>query len=427
VTVWEDVQVVDVLFEDGKAEGVRYATGGSSSSAVAHARFVVDASGQRALLGHKLGLRRWDAFFQNLAVYGYFGGAQCLPESNQNNIFIESVAQGWLWAIPLHTGRMSVGVVVDSTWGQDAIRRQGLRSFYLEQIAGAPHVQTMLREARLVREPAVIKDWSYQSERIAGDGYALAGDAACFVDPLFSSGVHLALMAGVLAAAYVTTALKDDGMREAAGRVYEELYAKQYGYFREMAKLFYASNRSVESYFWEARRLLGNDEAVLPRHAFIQAVAGQSPLGYERVVLERGHVPAAFAGEVQAIQEERAARGAELMALFAQPKTVEHVVLRLVPRLAEGVQVERKPVLAEGEFVPGYVLKTAGYPEGTPCSAFVAKLISLVDGRTPISGLITGLGGGQEEAADTQLLRIVLSTIQILYLGGTIAELQGCR
>ncbi len=93
---------------------------------------------------------------------------------------------------------------------------------------------------------------------VVGDGFILVGDAACFVDPLFSSGVHLALSAGILAAAYVTTALKDPALAVAAGPVYQELYYSHYNRFHEMAKLFYSSNRTVESYFWEARRILGD-------------------------------------------------------------------------------------------------------------------------------------------------------------------------
>jgi flavin-dependent dehydrogenase len=127
----------------------------------------------------------------------------------------------------------------------------------LDQIAQAPHTTQMLQDATLVSGPFVLRDWSYISDAVVGDGYILVGDAACFVDPLISSGVHLALIAGVLAAAYVTTALKDPSMQEAAGRVYQELYYKEYDHFRSMAQLFYSSNRTAASYFWAARRLLG--------------------------------------------------------------------------------------------------------------------------------------------------------------------------
>jgi flavin-dependent dehydrogenase len=237
---------------------VRYTAHGTDG--IAGARFVVDASGQGALLGRKLQLRRWDAFFQNLAVYAYFAGAQRLAAPDTTNIFIESYPHGWFWHIPLHTGWTSVGAVVDSRTGQEGLRRSDSRRFLLEQVAQAPHTTQMLRQATLAYGPFVLRDWSYMSDEVVGDGYILVGDAACFVDPLFSSGVHLALMAGVLAAAYVTTALKDRSMQEAAGRVYKELYYKEYNHFRAMAQLFYSSNRTVESYFWEARRLLGAAE-----------------------------------------------------------------------------------------------------------------------------------------------------------------------
>ncbi len=418
VDVREGHQVREVLFENGRATGVRYATEGGDGAA--HARFIVDASGQGAVLGHKLGLRRWDPFFQNLAVYGYFEGGQRLPSPDENNIFIESYPHGWFWSIPLHTGWMSVGAVVDRHTGQEGLRRDGPLRFLMGQIARAPRTAAMLKEARLVSGPVVLKDWSYLSDEVAGDGYILVGDAACFIDPLFSSGVHLALTAGVLGAAYVTTALKDEGMREAAGRVYKDLYYRQYSHFRDMAQLFYASNRTVESYFWEARRLLGEREGVTPRQAFIHAVAGQSPLGYERAVLERGAAPPEFLQDVRAVETERAQRRARITALGAAPGASIHGA---VPRLAPGVTVERRPVVADGEFVWGHVLTTAGYPEGTPCSAFVATLVSLIDGCAPVDSLLAHLCAGVDAERAALVERNALSALGILYVDGTVEEL----
>jgi FAD-dependent halogenase len=417
-------QVRDILFEDGRAVGVRYTTAGTGER-VARARFIVDASGQSALLGRQLDLRRWDSLFQNLAVYGYFAGAQRLPPPNETNILVEAYPHGWFWNIPLHTGWMSVGAVVDSRAGQDGIRQRGLQGFLMEQIAQAPYTAKMCREARLASGPFVIKDWSYVSEEVVGDGYILVGDAACFVDPLFSSGVHLALMAGVLAAAYVTTALKDPSMREAAGRVYKELYYKEYGHFRDMAALFYASNRTVDSYFWEARRLLGAPDGLSPRQAFIQAVAGQPPRGYERVVLEQGEAPPAFTQRVRLVESEREARRAQLAAVL-NPSDTQHIAFyRAVPRLAAGVRVERKPVLAEGEFVWGNVLITTGYPEGVPCSLLVAQLVSRIDGRTSVGDLLAQLCTGRDATAAAQIARSVLAALQILYVDGAVATLSG--
>ena len=279
VDVQEGSRVSDVMFDGDRATGVRYEAA-DGARRTEPAQFVVDASGQGGLLAHQLGMREWDSFFRNLAVYAYFDNCRRLPDPDQTNIFIESYANGWLWVIPLHTGWASVGAVVDSTSSQESLQGTGPAEFLMEQIAQAPRTAEMLREARLTAGPSVVKDWSYVCRRLVGDGYILAGDAACFVDPLFSSGVHLAMMSGVLAAAYVTSALKDAGLKAAAAPVYQELFLQEYNQFREMARLFYSSNLSVDSYFWEARRLAGGDAEFSPRHAFIRAVAGQPPRGY---------------------------------------------------------------------------------------------------------------------------------------------------
>ena len=422
VEVREGHQVVDVLFEDGRACGVRYTA--DDATGMVRARFVVDASGQGALLGHKLQLRRWDAFFQNLAVYGYFAGAQRLPAPDDTNIFIESYAHGWFWHIPLHTGWTSTGAVVDSRTGQEGIRRTGPRRFLMEQVAQAPRTAQMLGEATLASGPFVIRDWSYISDEVVGDGYILVGDAACFVDPLFSSGVHLALMAGVLAAAYVTTVLKDPSMHEAAGRVYKEMYYKEYDHFRAMAQLFYSSNRTVESYFWEARRQLGVAAHLSPRHAFIRAVAGQPPRGYERVVLEHGQAPTPFVDSVHMVEAERTARRAQFLAVArSHPDITRTSLYHAVPRLAPGIAVQRKPIIAAGEFVWGDVLTTAGYPEGMPCSRLVAQLVSLIDGHSSVAELLARLCEGKDTTQGAQIATSVLTTLQILYVDGTIADL----
>ncbi len=424
VDVREGHTVREVLFQDGRATGVRFTADGAGDC-IARARFVVDASGQSALLGRQLQVRRWDAMFQNLAVFGYFAGARRLPEPDETNILVESYPHGWFWNIPLHTGWMSVGAVVDSHVGQEGLRQQSPQRFLLDQIACAPYTAKMLQDARLTHGPFVLKDWSYVSEEVVGDGYILVGDAACFIDPLFSSGVHLALMAGVLAAAYVTTALKDSSMREAAGRVYKELYYKEYGHFREMAKLFYASNRTVESYFWEARRVLGADETFSPRHAFIRAVAGQPPRGYERVVLEQGEAPPEFAHSVRMVESERVARRARLAAIHTHADIQGTRLSRAVPCLAAGVSVERKPVLAEGEFVWGHVLTTAGYPEGIPCSGLVARLASLIDGRASVAELLARLCADRDAHEGAQIVRSAVAALQILYVDGAVGDLQG--
>ena len=230
VDVREGHQVTDVQFVDGRAVGVAYRTDEGVEGFV-QASWVVDASGQAALLGHALELREWDDFFRNLAIYGYFEGAARLPEPDDTNIFIESYEHGWCWAIPLHTGVSSVGAVLDSEEGQRAIREDGVEAAFQAQLDAAPRTSELLKDAKLVSGPHVVRDWSYLSSRMVGPGYILVGDAACFIDPLFSSGVHLALTSGLVAAAYVGSVLKDPTLEGPAAEAYRDLYLGQYHSF----------------------------------------------------------------------------------------------------------------------------------------------------------------------------------------------------
>jgi hypothetical protein len=304
------------------------------------------------------------------------------------------------------------------------MQRSGHEPFFREQISQASHTAHRLRVATMVSGPVVVRDWSYVSDEVVGDGFILSGDAACFVDPLFSSGVHLALSSGILAAAYVHTALDHPEMREPAGKVYKELYYRQYGHFRELAKLFYSSNRSVDSYFWEARRILGADESESPRHSFIQAVAGQPVQGYERAVLERGDVPRGFAEGVRAIESERELRCSHVDAALIDSADVE-ILRRLVPQLEPGAKLERKPVLGDGEFVWGYTLATGGNPEGLPVSTLVASAVALIDGQRSVADLITELSRGFAGVEREKLAAAVVPALRILYVDGAIVEMDG--
>ena len=373
------------------------------------ARYVVDASGQGGLLSRQLGLRQWDDFFRNLAVYAYYQGGDRLPAPDEGNILIESQPSGWMWNIPLRDGWSSVGAVVDSETGQEGIRQLGAQRFLETQIAAAPQTAQMLANARLVSGPEIVRDWSYRCRQLYGPGYILAGDAGCFIDPLFSSGVHLALTSATLAAAAVASALSDPSMAAPVGQVYQQLYYKEYGHFRDLARLFYSSNRTADSYFWEARRLLDDDPSLTPRQSFIQAVAGQPPRGYERAVLSHGLAPAAFGRSVTDVQAERQRRR-------------DHPLLQSArPRPADGVVLQRQPVLADGDFVWGYGLVTDGHPEGLPCSGLVARLLHGLDGNITVAEAIANLCQGLDPTATQQVEHVALEALQILYVDGAIS------
>jgi len=413
VDVREGHAVAEALWRDGAASGVRYRTDGGSEGVV-EAEFLLDASGQSCLVSRALELRRWDTFFRNLAVYGYYRGSERLPDPDETNIFIESYQGGWMWNIPLADRLASVGAVVDSDTAQQGIAESGLSAFFHEQVKRAPNTSRMVADAELVAGPSVVKDWSYTSEQVVGDGWVLVGDAACFVDPLFSSGVHLALMSAVLAAAYVHAARTDPTMRGPAAEAYAQLYRKEYVHFRELARLFYATNRTVDSYFWEARRIVGGGEES-PRESFIRVVAGQSPKGYERAVLGRGVLPPDLARTLERVESDLSQRSAAV---------ADGLSLSGTPRLAEGCRLDRAPVFADGEFQWSAVLVTPDRPEGVAISDLVAAVLSLVDGRRTVGDMLHWVSRGVDGAeARAKARESALTALSILYIDGAIEDL----
>lgn len=323
------------------------------------ADMVVDASGQRSLVATARKTKVWDGYFRNLAVYGYFEGGRHLAPPDDSNIFIESTDHGWLWKIPLSDGVSSVGVVVDREFGAEAIGRHGREDFYFDQVSAAPRAQEMLADARFAHGPYAVRDWSYRAQAFTGDGFVLVGDAACFIDPLFSTGVHLAVTGAKLAAAYVATALRSPKMAAAACMAYERLYLAQYRHFHDMAKLFYGTNRARDSYFWEARRLTGESH-LEPRTAFIRAISGEAAFQVERSALSHAALPEDFA---RALDEH----------------ATQHNGLPAVPKLstrlqrASGLVVRAQAVLGDGRFEMGHVV-TGNGRDDLPVSKLAADV-----------------------------------------------------
>ena len=421
VDVRENHQVTSVDFLDTGSVTINYVHQVDKKGSI-DADFIVDASGSNCLLARQLDLREWDQFFQNLAVYGYFKGGSTLPDPDQTNIFIESTTNGWIWNIPLHTGVTSVGAVVDSTYGQTQISQIGIKDFLLQNINQSEYTAKMLKDAELVSKPVVLKDWSYTNNPMAGDNYILVGDAACFIDPLFSSGVHLAFMSGILAAAHITTAIKDKDLGKESKQVYANLYSQEYQHFRELAKLFYSSNRTVDSYFWEARRLLGVDTSYDSRKSFINAVAGQAPRGYERAVMERGQLSGELLNAINKVSEIRSSRKSQADSLLSGINIASPDISQLTPILIDGTKIEVKPVLGDGEFQWGYVLISPDRPEGAECSRLVSELVSLMLTKSSLASIWNNIQTKFEHIDPKRLERDILNTISILYTDGTITK-----
>lgn len=252
-------------------------------------RFLVDASGQRALLGRRLGLRRFNEFFKNLAVFGYWRGAERLPGALRNHILSAAFGDGWFWYIPLHDDTLSVGAVVDvRRW--DTVAASDPEATYHGLIARCAPIAQRLRQATLVSPVRIIRDYSYDSTTFTGPGWLLAGDAACFIDPVFSTGVHLACLSGFLGARAVTSVLRDGAAEAETLATYERGYRGAFERYLRFLYFFYDHNTDPDSYFWTARRLLAHaPDALDARTAFVRLMSGGGDWDALPDTLEREH------------------------------------------------------------------------------------------------------------------------------------------
>jgi flavin-dependent dehydrogenase len=203
----EGARVLDVLFEDGRAVGVEVQTDDGTSATV-RARVVVDASGQSGLLQKKFKLRVWDPVLNKSAIWTYWEGAYRDTGRDEGATMVLQTAnrQGWFWYIPLHDDRVSVGVVAPFDYLFKG--RPEHEKTYEEEVRRCPAVQKRLASGRRVTGYFATRDYSYRSKEVAGSGWVLIGDAFGFLDPLYSSGVLLALRSGEMAADAIVEGLR---------------------------------------------------------------------------------------------------------------------------------------------------------------------------------------------------------------------------
>jgi flavin-dependent dehydrogenase len=208
VQVHEGVRVLDVLFDGERAVGVRVQDE-SGAEQVVRARVVVDASGQGSLIMSRLGLRDWDPVLKKAALWTYWKGAQRDTGRDEGATLVIQVQgkQGWFWYIPLHDDVISVGVVADYGYLFKSRAGKDHETIYFEEVARCPGLQPRIASAERVAPFRAAKEYSYRSRKAAGDGWVLVGDAFGFLDPLYSSGVLLALTSGQMAADAVTEGL----------------------------------------------------------------------------------------------------------------------------------------------------------------------------------------------------------------------------
>jgi flavin-dependent dehydrogenase len=240
VTVHEGVRVLEVLFEGQKAVGVRIKPENGPEREV-HAKVVVDASGQSSLILDRLKLRQWDPVLRKSAIWTYWKGAFRDEGRDEGATVVIQTKdkKGWFWYIPLHDDIVSVGVVAGFDYLFQDRGTKDLEEIYFQEVDRCPGIQPRIANATRCDEFRAQKEYSYRASQAAGDGWVLVGDAFGFLDPLYSSGVLLALQSGSMAADAISEGLHKGDTSEAQLRTWEPGYIAGMERMRRLVCEFY--------------------------------------------------------------------------------------------------------------------------------------------------------------------------------------------
>lgn len=210
---------VELERPDGRVRVVAEHEDGSKSGW--EARFLIDASGRETLLANHLRVKQRNPRHNSAAVYAHFAGVERRAGKRAGDISIYWFEHGWFWLIPLADGVTSIGAVV---WPYYLKQRRGpLREFLLATIALCAPLAERLESATLVSEVEATGNYSYSAARSHGRNYLLVGDAFTFIDPVFSTGVWLAMNGGLAASEAVDACLRTPERARAVLRAYDRL------------------------------------------------------------------------------------------------------------------------------------------------------------------------------------------------------------
>ncbi len=313
-TRYEHAIVREVLWRDDRACGVRW-VGRDGAAHTTDASFVIDATGQSALVGRHLALREPIAGLRHQAMWAHFTGARRLPPPREAQALFIATAQQWWWMFPLSADRISVGVVQLDAHGRHGPPRP---DFDAELAACTELTEVLGPDARRIGEVRNERDWSYRLREVAGPGWLAVGDAAGFIDPVLSTGVMLAMHSGWHAARTVAEIHRgaDEHLATAAFRAH---HRGMFDDLLRMVRFYYQQNLDRDDYFWESKRILMDTSTALrPQKAFVVLTSGL----VQNLALDEGH---------GAAQARRSARvGGELGDLDgADPEHLGFVCLHL--------------------------------------------------------------------------------------------------
>ncbi|MDQ2716675.1 MAG: tryptophan 7-halogenase [Chloroflexota bacterium] len=243
-TIYEGVRVQEVDFSDPEQVQIHFAIGGNMAST--RVRMVVDASGRRTLLGNQLKLRVQDPVFDQYALHTWFEGYDrsilAQDPSQTELIFVHflPISNSWVWQIPITDTITSIGVVTQKK--HFARSRQERELFFWECLESRPELGAALHAARQIRPLSDEGNYSYAMTQICGDRFVLVGDAARFVDPIFSTGVSIALNSARFASADILKAAELGDFSKSRFETYETTLRRGTKNWYDFISVYYRLN-----------------------------------------------------------------------------------------------------------------------------------------------------------------------------------------
>lgn len=258
--VVEGCQVQDIDFLSDNSGALVQARHDDGSVETVHARFVLDASGRDTFLGNRFKTKQRNKKHNSTAIYAHYTGIERSPDKTAGNISIFWFEHGWFWLIPLADGSTSVGAV---TWPYylKTRNKKPLEQFLQETIVLCEPLSKRLLNAKLSSAVEATGNFAYECKQTHGSNYLLLGDAYTFIDPVFSSGVMLAMQSAFVGADTVDTCLRHPAQAAAALRKFDQamrIGPKAFSWF-----IYRVTNPTMRDMFMEPRNLFRTKEALL--------------------------------------------------------------------------------------------------------------------------------------------------------------------
>ena len=222
-------------------------------------RFLVDASGRDTFLSGRFGIKRKNKHHASAAIFGHFRNARRNAGAAEGHITIAWFDQGWFWFIPLYDGITSVGAVCRPEYLKT--RKNSPTEFLMQTIAQSPEIAARLEKAEIIEPATATGNYSYTSEYMSGNGFLMVGDAWAFVDPVFSSGVYLAMNSATLGADVVDQVLADPARAPRLYRQFDRTIRRGVKTFSWL--IYRMTSPAIRQLFMAPRNVFGVQSAVI--------------------------------------------------------------------------------------------------------------------------------------------------------------------